>query len=155
MGKISIGLSADSIEKAAKQLADYARGLRFAAGEIDHSLSVIAAEEAASHFDENVSVAALEHGVMAVGDSVVFQEFGAGARISDPYPDGADVGFEIRRGAYSDLHEGEYAQTGYQYWHHDGEIYQYVTPTNGLFHGMMAAKERAAKVAKEALSNSW
>ena len=155
MATITMSLDPKDCTKAAKELEKYARYLERATGEIDLRMSQEAAEEARTHFDEDVTVTAMDHGVIASGESVVFQEFGAGARISDPYPDGADVGIEIRRGAYSDLNGGEYTETGYQYWHHDGERYEYVTPVNGLFHGMMAAKERAAEIAKEVIQNPW
>lgn len=151
---ISMDLSKKSILKAAKELKKYAKQLKKAESEISARLSEIAADEAKNHFDSEVMVTAGNNGVTASGYSVVFQEFGAGARISDPFPGGADVDFEIRRGAYSDLHNGEYAQSGYEMWHHDGEEYRYATPGNGLFYGMMEAKEQAAEVVKEVLEGS-
>lgn len=151
MKKISFSLDPASIQQAAKELEAYAKKLRDSELWIDQRLNQIAADEARQHYDGNVAVAAMDHGVMAAGESVVFQEFGAGSRISDPFPGGADVDFEIRRGAYSDLHEGEYAQTGYEYWHYRGERYEYQTPRNGLFYGMEKAKDEAAQVVREVL----
>lgn len=153
--KISMTLDPESIKKAAKELKDYAKHLRLAENEISLRMSQTAAEEARTHYDSDVAVEATTHGVLAAGDSVVFQEFGAGARISDPFEDGADVGFEIRRGVYSDLHHGEYAQSGYESWHYRGVEYRYVTPTNALFYGMMKAKEEGPKIAKEVLKEPW
>lgn len=152
--KISMDLSRKSIQAAAKALADYAKHLKDCETAITERLSEIAAEEAAEHFDEDVTVTPTANGVLATGPSVVFQEFGAGARVSDPFDGGADVSFEIRRGAYSDLHDGEYAQSGYEMWHHDGIEYRYVTPGNGLFYGMMKAREEAPNIAKEVLRGS-
>lgn len=149
--KISMDLSPTSIEKAAEQLRQYAKRLREASDEIDSRLSTEAAEETATHYDADIMVEALEHGVRASGESVVFQEFGAGARISDPFPDGADIGVDIRRGSYSEMNMGEYWQSGYEQWHYGGEEYHYVTPTNALFYGMTRAKERAAEVTREVL----
>lgn len=149
--KISMDLSVKSIMAAAEKLRAYARKLEEGTGRIEERLSEVAADEARTHFDGDVSVEALPNGVRASGESVVFQEFGAGARISDPFPGGADVGFEIRRGAYSDLHGGEYAQSGYESWHYRGEEYRYVTPRNGLFYGMMKAKEESANIVREVL----
>lgn len=140
-----------SIEQAAKKLAAYAVRLRDSETEITRRVSEVAADEARDRYDEDVFVYGTDHGVIATGESVVFQEFGAGARISDPYDGGADVDFEIRRGAYSDLYGGEYAQSGYEKWHHDGEEYRYITPTNALFYGMEAARAAAADIAKEVL----
>lgn len=149
-----MSLSPASIKNAADELKKYAKHLRDCESHIAERMSEEAAEEAAEHFDEDVSVEALANGVRATGNSVVFQEFGAGSRISDPFPDGADVDFDIRRGAYSDLHNGEYAQTGYEMWHHDGLEYRYVTPRNGLFYGMMHARDRAKDIAKEVLKGT-
>ena len=150
--KISMKLDPVSIDNAAKQLMEYAKRLKNATDEIDRRLSEEAAAETMTHYDEDITVEALAHGVRASGGSVVFQEFGAGARISDPFPDGADIGVDIRRGSYSEANEGEYYQSGYEMWHHDGQEYRYVTPTNALFHGMMRARDRAVDVAKEVLS---
>ena len=152
--KFEAVLSPASLKQMAKDLRTYAAELRLDAVEISHKLSEVAADEARAHFSPNVTVTAGENGVIAVGQSVVFEEFGAGARISDPYPGGADVDFEIRRGAYSDLYGGEYAQSEYQEWHHDGETYEYITPVNGLFHGMMAAMDSAPEIAKEVLEKN-
>lgn len=150
-------LSERSLTEVAKQLEKLADKLE--QGEVSHEVvrrvSEVAAEEARSHFGTDVTVSAHDSGVIATGESVVFEEFGAGARISDPYPDGTDAAIEIRRGAYSDLHQGEYARSGYKEWHHDGERYEYVTPVNGLFHGMMKAKEEAPGIIEEVLKQAW
>lgn len=149
MRKIRISLNPSDLDELAKQLRQYAKQLPEMADEMTARLSEEAATVARQHFSNDVTVDATANGVTATGESVVFEEFGAGARISDPFPDGADVDFEIRRGAYSDLHNGEYSQTGYQYWHHDGERYEYVTPRNGLFYGMQAAREKIKEIAEE------
>lgn len=150
--KLHATLDPSSLMRLAEDLKDYAKRLEEeAAPEIESRLATAAAAEAAGHFSEGVAVTASGNRVIASGSEVVFQEFGAGARISDPYPGGADVGFDIRRGAYSDLHGGEYAQSGYELWHHGGEEYRFVTPGNGLFYGMERAREQAASVAKEVL----
>ena len=150
---ITAELSAASLRKAADDLKRYAAELRIDAREISHRLSEEAADVARQHFSPDITVVAEDEGVIAVGEQVVFEEFGAGARISDPYPGGADVDFEIRRGAYSDLHGGEYSQNDYTEWHHDGQTYEYITPRNGLFHGMMHVRDRAGEVAREVLED--
>lgn len=152
MRKISFNLDPRDIRDLANELRRYAKEMQDMADDVTVRLSEVAADEARSHYSSDVTVEATSNGVTATGESVVFEEFGAGARISDPFPGGADVSFEIRRGAYSDLNEGEYARTGYDHWHHDGQIYQYVTPTNALFYGMERAKEEAARVAREVFS---
>ena len=147
----TISVSLGHLDDAVKALRKYAKKLEQSTDEIDRRLSEIAADEARPRYRGGVAVTAEEHGVAATGKSVVFQEFGAGATISDPFPDGADVSFEIRRGSYSDLHEGPYMQSGYEYWTFGGRRYEYVEPTNALFYGMMEAKERAAEVVREVL----
>lgn len=153
MKKISFSLDPREIERAAKELRDYAASLSVRAMELDRKLSEEAANEARAHYSGAVTVEPTDRGVMAYGQEVVFEEFGAGARISDPFPGGADVSFEIRRGAYSDLHNGEYAKSGYEAWHHNGERYEYVTPRNGLFYGMEQARSMAADIAEEVFGN--
>jgi len=149
--KISMSLDPASIAAALNRLEVYRERLEAAPDEIDRRLSEIAAETAEAYYSPSVTVTAEEHGVRASGDDVVFQEFGAGARISDPYPGGSDVSIEIRRGAYSDLVGGEYAQSGYEAWHYGGREFRYVTPRNALFYGMEAAREKAAEVSREVI----
>lgn len=140
-----------SIRRLQRELEKKAKKLKDQADEITRRLSIEAANEASKHFSEGVMVESTGAGVLATGDSVVFEEFGAGSRISDPFPGGADVSFEIRRGAYSDLNGGEYAQSGYQQWHYGGEVYEYITPGNGLFYASETVKDHAAEIAEEVL----
>lgn len=145
-------LSKYSLDLAAAKLELYAQQLRESSRQLTDELRQVAAAEARTHFSENVTVSVSENGVIASGQSVVFEEFGAGARISDPFPGGSDTDMEIRRGAYSDLHEGPYAQSGYEFWEHDGERYEYITPRNALFYGMEAARDAAAEKEGEILN---
>ena len=149
MRVIDIRLDPRDIDDLVKELRRYAKQMRNMADEVSMRLSEVAADEARSLYSDDITVEATANGVIASGESVVFEEFGAGARISDPFPDGADVSFEIRRGAYSDLHQGEYARSGYELWHHNGDEYRFVTPTNALFFGMEKAKEEIGKIARE------
>ena len=146
---MKISGSLGHLDRAVKQLERYAKKLEQCPEEIDRRLSEIAADEARSRYRGGVTVTAEDHGVIAEGDSVAFQEFGAGARISDPFPDGADVSFEIRKGSWSDAHEGPYKQSGYKYWTFGGRTYTYIEPTNALFYGMEKAKEEAGRIARE------
>lgn len=150
---IRMKLDPKEIRKAAQALREYATKLEDSTEEIQSKLCRVAAAEAAKHFDEDVTVTPAGDRVIAEGESVVFQEFGAGARVFNPYPDGGDVGIEVRQGAYSDLHYGEYAQNAYEFWHHDGKVYEYVEPRNGLFHGMMQALEDAPDIVREVLGD--
>lgn len=149
MRVIDIRLDPRDIDDLVKELRRYAKQMRDMADEVSMRLSEVAADEARSLYSDDITVEATGNGVTASGESVVFEEFGAGARISDPFPDGADVSFEIRRGAYSDLHQGEYARSGYKEWHHNKEPFKWVTPTNALFFGMEKAKEEIGKIARE------
>lgn len=149
MREITVSLDPKDIDELAKQLRKYAGEMQEMAGRVTERLSEIAADTARELYSEEIAVEATGNGVVATGESVVFEEFGAGARISDPYPGGTDAGIEIRRGAYSDLHGGEYAKTGYDHWHHAGEVYRYVTPTNALFFGMEKARDEAGRIARE------
>lgn len=138
-----------SLRQAARELRKFAKNLNTKTQEFNRRLCEEAAEEAKLHYSQDVMVTATDNGVTATGSQVVFEEFGAGSRTADPYPGGADVSFEVRRGAYSDLHGGEYARSGYTMWHHNGEKYEYVIPNHGLFYGMEQARERAKDIAEE------
>ena len=149
--KLKVHLDPDELEQLAYELRRYAQNLRDSEAVITERLSEEAAKVASSLYSGDITVEPTARGVIATGPSVVFEEFGAGARISDPYPGGADVSFEIRRGAYSDLTEGEYQATGYELWHHDGDVYRYVTPTNALFFAKEHIKEIAPEIVREVL----
>ena len=151
MKKLTAELSQRSLQKLADDLMEYARRLETAEEEIVQRMSTEAAAEAGKYFSEGVSVFPNGHGITANGESVVFEEFGAGATVRDLFPGGADVSFEIRRGAYSELHHGEYEQTGYEYWHHHGQRLTHVDAGNGLFYGMEAARSSAPEIVKEVL----
>lgn len=150
--KATVHLDPAELEQLAYELRRYAQHLRDSEAVITERLSEEAAKVASSLYSGEVTVEPTARGVTATGPGVVFEEFGAGARISDPFPGGAGVSFEIRRGAYSDLNEGEYQATGYEYWHHDGELYRYVTPRNALFYAKEHVKEIAPQIVREVLN---
>lgn len=149
--KMKVSLDPKSIRDAENKLWELVSKLSQCSDDIASELCKRAANEAAKHFDGDVTVMPAGDRVIAEGESVVFQEFGAGSRISNPYPDGGDVSFEVRQGAYSDLHEGDYAQNAYEFWHHGHEEYEYIEPRNGLFYGMMQAIDDAPEVTREVL----
>ena len=149
--KISVSLG--NLDRAVKQLERYAKKLESSTDEIDRRLSEIAADEARERYRGGIAVTAEEHGVTATGDSVVFQEFGAGATVVDPFPGGADVtSIEIMQGSYSRERRGPYWASGYESWEFGGRAYTQVEPTNALFFGMLEAKDRAGEVAREVLN---
>ena len=101
-----------------------------------------------------VSVAEIENGyeIRADGKSVVFIEFGAGSAVNpaNRYANevSAQGGFEIRKGSYSDMNGGEYAQTGYHFWHFGGVQYTKVEPRNGMQKAYEAIAREMKDVAK-------
>lgn len=139
------------LERMADELRAYAAKLRESGPKISEKLCEIAAEEARGHFSAGIAVDHTENKVIATGDYAIFQEFGAGAAVSDPFPGGSDVSVDIRFAAYSEKNGGELFRTQ-EYWHFGGKEYREVVPTHGLFHGMERARAEAGKIAREVLN---
>lgn len=81
-----------------------------------------------------VTVQPIENGyaISADGREVVFLEFGAGAATNGGNTLAQEMPFDVRRGSYSDLNQGEYQRTGYRYWHYGGVKYTEVQPRNAM-----------------------
>ena len=141
------------LSRMADDLRAYAAKLRESGPKISERLAEVAAEEAKGYFGSHITVYADENKAIALGDYAIFQEFGAGAAVEDPFPGGSDMTVRIEQGAYSDEHEGEYTRTGYQYWHFGGRKYTEVVPTHGMFHGMEKARAEAGNIAREVLNS--
>ena len=83
-----------------------------------------------------ISVKQIENGyaVSADGKEVAFLEFGAGSTVNTANRYADDMPFEVRQGSYSDSKDppGEYAQTGYKFWHLGKTLMTHVDPRNGV-----------------------
>lgn len=85
----------------------------------------------------------------AENNQIAFIEFGAGSG-TVPAGEFADKApFGVYRGSYSDEHGGEYAKTGYQYWHHDGKVYTEIPANPGMEMAREAVLERAEEIVRE------
>ena len=101
----------------------------------------------------DVSVQKLNDGysVSADGREVVFLEFGAGSTVNVSNRFAGDMPFEVSRGSYSDSKNppGEYAKTGYKYWHVGQNKVTHVDPRNGMhkaYKAIMSDMQDLAKV---------
>lgn len=91
--------------------------------------------------DVRVTYEETENGyqIVASGEDVVFQEFGAGTRTYSEHPLAQNMPVRIEPGSWSELHSQQFSKRGW--WEHNGvryEIDEWVTPHLG----MMAANER-------------
>lgn len=137
-------LSEESLMRMAGDLEDLAGRLTGPAmKEADEKLAAMGAETAQENFGPDITVTADGNRIIANGEQVVFLEFGAGATTVDMW--GADLGFEIDRGSYSDEHDGEYAKSGYEMWHHAGQEYEYIQPTYAMFRAKLQIQRDAAE----------
>ena len=86
--------------------------------------------------------------LIANGKALMFLEFGAGTTVE---PDGFEgqVPFRVAVGSYSDAHEGEFAKSGYEYWHFGGQKYTHITPRHGMLKAYTAIKESIVRIGKE------
>ena len=145
-------LDPGDLSRMADELRAYAAKLRESGPKISERLAEVAAEEARGHFSAGIAVDHTENKVIATGDYAIFQEFGAGAAVEDPFPGGSDVSVKIDFAEYSRKNGGELFRTQ-RSWHFGGKEYFYVTPTHGLFHGMEKARAEAGKIAREVLNS--
>lgn len=91
---------------------------------------------AESIYPPEVSVEIGEGGksLIASGPEVVFIEFGAGLTTDGSGEFAAHAPFNVEEGSYSVSQNpiGEYARTGFQYWHHDGKTLNALAPHPGM-----------------------
>lgn len=84
----------------------------------------------------------------AMGESVVFLEFGAGVGTASAYVSADAEGLPpIVPGSWSKDHKKEFVNKGY--WHYNGEKISSVRPSLGLYNGKKFMQTELAKVLKE------
>jgi len=139
---ISITLSIGSINKAIKDLERYQARIERKSAELVNELVDGGAEMAKYAFGNSVSVEKVaEDGVgiiEAVGDAVMFMEFGAGMATMENHPMASNAPADVYRWSYSEQvgsGEGYYTAMmngGNGYWHFGGKVYSAVYPRHGL-----------------------
>lgn len=139
MARLTIPLDPFSPQSVAQAARLYREALQRFEEQVQEFLREIAelgAQEAQTRygFSVLVTVQPIENGyaVSADGDAVVFLEFGAGAATNSGNTLAQEMPFDVRRGSYSDLNQGEYQATGYRYWHFGGVKYTEVQPRNAM-----------------------
>ena len=158
--KIDIG-TASGIDKAIAYLDKYMTEdaikdkLDAAAIELAEEGMEIAAEAFAGT-SASVYVRNDENGYSVVAESpeIAFLEFGAGLTTDGSGEIAKRAPFNVEEGSYSVSQDppGMYAQTGFQYWEHDGEKMNAVIPRQGMELAREHIVDNAEKKLKEVFS---
>ena len=86
--------------------------------------------------------------IRASGDAVVFFEFGAGKATDSGERYAKEMPFRVEVGSYSDENGGEFAASGYQFWHFGGRPYSEIKQRPGMLRAYEAIKMAIPETAK-------
>ena len=90
--------------------------------------------------------------LIALGDDVVFREFGAGAKTSNNPFTHAEGLPPIYPGSWSESEgTGEFAHSKEGYWHHHKQRYYGLTPTLGMYNASRVMRDFVAQYVKEVM----
>ena len=154
---VSIELKVDGIEDVLsefKKLANYEQKLP----ELNRQLAEIGEREASYRMlgsrddgndDVTVGSRITDDGfeVYAEGDSVTFNEFGAGVTAGFGYV-GDTGGLDISPGSYSKQHDGLFSKTN-RFWFWNKKLYSGIYPTAGMYFAGVAIDDNVLDVARE------
>ena len=155
MKTITIQLSADSCQRALKQLQQYERQIKPKLDEICKRLAEIGAQEAQRFFDmaedgnggTTVTTKKIENGwsIVAEGESVYFVEFGTGDAVTTAH--GFSVSVPVYSGSYSEQHAQKYSTYGY--WYYGGERLTETPIYAPMYHAEKKMREEAPRIVRE------
>ena len=93
-----------------------------------------------------------EHTLFANGEEIAFIEFGAGMTTDGSGEFAKRAPFNVEEGSWSiaQAPPGEYAQTGFRFWHYNGKTYNAKLPHPGMEMARRYIDENAERRLKEA-----
>lgn len=162
--KIAVSLSNDSIKGAVKELRRYARWVAKKEAELRTRLATIGATAASIQFSRaiyngsnDVAVRVDNTGSVAViyaeGKSVVFIEFGSGAKYGYGHPQAGEFGFGP--GTYSDGPDGKGHWDDPKGWYYAPGQHSYGNPpAMAMYKAVQEITEQVTKIAKEVFSEA-
>lgn len=162
--KIAVSLSNDSIKGAVKELRRYARWVAKKEAELRTRLATIGATAASIQFSRaiyngsnDVTVRVDNTGSVAViyaeGKSVVFIEFGSGAKYGYGHPQAGEFGFGP--GTYSDGPDGKGHWDDPKGWYYAPGQHSYGNPpAMAMYKAVQEITEQVTKIAKEVFSEA-
>lgn len=162
--KIAVSLSNESIAGAVKELRRYARWVAKKEAELRTRLAAIGATAASIQFSRaiyngsnDVTVRVDNTGSVAViyaeGESVVFIEFGSGAKYGYGHPRAGEFGFGP--GTYSDGPDGKGHWDNPKGWYYAPGQHSYGNPpAMAMYHAVQEMTEQLTRIAKEVFSEA-
>lgn len=160
MRKIKVNLfDPSSIDNAVNLLRDYARKVRRAESRIEKELAILGAEVVDIQYsiipyqDYEVNYYRTSEGyvIEAVGDSVVFLEFGTGQDTDSAY--GSSEGFTfVEPGMWSQTWgKGQYKPGIHERWRHEGKVYTGTESVKGFYFAKREMRDQAVKIIRKVL----
>lgn len=156
--KITVSLSAQSIDNAIKELKAYKSELEKKLDELckrlaDYGVDIIANDYGYTDTGEiAVGWYKVDKGyvVTAEGRGVYFVEFGAGDLAGTGMMKNPPVA--TTPGSYSEQHAQEYTQYGYWYW--NGHVFNEIAPRSGVYYASEFMRRDLINIAKEVFTNA-
>lgn len=158
MKTITLELSAQSCQKALKELQQYEKQIKPKLDEVCKRLAEIGAQEAGlwaqmargyGNDDVHVSTEKLENGYKVVmsGADIYFVEFGTGIYAGEYAGDASNVSVGIMPGDYSDTHAQQYSKHGY--WFYDNVFYRGTPAEMPMYHAGKRMREEMPRIVRE------
>lgn len=155
--KIKLRLTPESIDNAIAELKKYSINLQDKANEIARELAYLGRNVVDTHYAQShelyvlyVDVVENTAMVIAVGDNVVFLEFGTGV-YADDHTEGMETeGLPpIYGGAWSQSEGMGHFRPDHQYWYYEGIKYQGTLPMQGFYFASKEIQNRAVEIARQ------
>ena len=168
MKTISIKLSNKGISDAIKELSKYQESISKEAVKVCKTL----AENAKPVVDEAYAMANVKPNerkittyveetenqkgakLIAEGEGVAFIEFGAGLTAGENYPEEYKGGVDTSPGSWSqsELGKHQFEYTNHPWWNYQGEEYDHVTPSMGMYQASKYIEQHADEELRKAFS---
>lgn len=158
MKTITIQLSADSCDKAVKELQAYSKGVDPKLDEVCRRLADIGAQEAQARFSRGdngnggvvVTTERISNGykIVANGHDVYFIEFGTGVNAGVGYGDGMPVtSVPVYPGSWSEHHAKQFSENGF--WYYNGERLEGTEAEMPMYYAGKAIRNNMKRVVSE------
>ena len=158
MKTITIQLSADSCNKALKEIEQYQKQIKPKLQEVCKRLAEVGAQEASiwarmaagyGNNDVHVSTEPMDNGYKVVmsGADIYFVEFGTGIYAGEYAGDTANVSVGIMPGDWSETHAQQYSTHGY--WFYDNVFYRGTPAEMPMYHAGKRMREEMPRIVRE------
>lgn len=159
MRRITIELSEAGIANAIRELEQYRDDVENAVQDVEHRLAVIGRDKAEDNYagsyntlagNTDVTVEAEGSKVVASGEDLMFNEFGAGTTAGQ-HPWAGKAPVDVSPGSWSATHAQEFTQRGR--WYYNDVRYTNIFPSRSLYLAFSYMRQNVQRIAREVFDN--